>query len=555
MSDSDQHAAPDPDGQAALARGRECYAQRAWADAYAALSLADRRSQLADQDLECLSLSALLIGRDEDGFVYLERLHQRYLDGGAIAAAVRCAFWSGFRLFAMGEMARAGAWLGRADRLVESSATDCVERGYLLLPVAYRHAGAADHQAAYAIAGAALAIGERHRDRDLIALARNIQGRALVKQGEIEAGLALMDESMLAASSGELSPVVTGLVYCSLIAGCHQVFALGRAREWTQALARWWQTQPQLVAFTGACKVHRVELLQLDGAWPEAIDEARRATSELHCANERSAAADAYYQAGEIHRLRGEDAQAEEAYRSANQLGREPQPGLALLRLAQARPDLALQSIRRILGATKERLQRARYLPAFIEIMLATGALEDARSGSRELREIAALCNSEFLTAMVDHAEGAICLAEGDAQAALAPLRRALSVWQRVAAPYIVARLRVLVSRACSALGDEDGASLELDAARRVFEQLGAAPDLASLSPPGKPATAASHNLSPRELQVLLLVAAGKTNKQIARELGVSEKTIDRHVSNIFSKLDVPSRAAATAFAYERGLI
>jgi DNA-binding CsgD family transcriptional regulator len=539
-----------------LARARIHCANLAWADAHAAFVLADQREKLGVEDLERLAQAAMLIGLTEEALATSERLHQAYFEAGSFAQAARCAFWAGFRLSALGERGRAGAWMSRAQRLVERLGGECSVRGYLLLPTVHRHVAAGQFVDAYAVATQALEIGECYADRDLIGFARNMQGRTLLRMGKLDEGLRLMDEVMLAATSGELSPTMTGLVYCSLIAGCQQAFALDRASEWTHVLERWWQAQPQIVAFTGACLVHRAELLQLNGAWAQAIVEAGRATTPILCAAEPQAAADAHYQQGEIYRLRGEHALAEAAYRDASQLGREPQPGLALLRLAQGRLDAATQAIRRVLSSAQAPLQRVQYLPAFCEIMLAADALDEARNAGRELDEIATSFGGEFLMAMAAHAQGALSLAEGNPQAALAPLRRALGPWQRVAAPYIVARLRVLVARACRALGDEDGAALELDAARGVFQQLGAAAalaDLASLT--GAAADTAQHNLSPRELQVLRLIAAGKTNKLIARELGLSEKTIDRHVSNILTKLDVSSRAAATAYAYEHKLI
>jgi DNA-binding NarL/FixJ family response regulator len=257
-----------------------------------------------------------------------------------------------------------------------------------------------------------------------------------------------------------------------------------------------------------------------------------------------------------VHRLRGEFAAAERGYQSASQGGAEAQPGLALLRLAQGRTDAAAAAVQSALSATTDRFQRTRLLPAYVEIMLAAGDLEKARDACRELQQAAGSIDAGVLGAMVAHACGAVELAQGDARSALASLRRAFEVWQRIEAPYLVARVRMLAGLACRVLGDEEGARLELDAARALFEQLGAAPDLAhiaSLTPDAPPGR--GHGLSARELQVLRLVAAGKTNKAIAAELCLSEKTIDRHMSNIFTKLDVSSRAAATAFAYQHELI
>ena len=368
-------------------------------------------------------------------------------------------------------------------------------------------------------------IGERCGDADLIACARHDQGRIRIQQGQVEKGLALLDEVMVAVTAGELSSLVTGLMYCSVIQACQEVYAFGRAREWTAALAQWCEEQPEMVAFTGVCRVHRAEIMQLRGAWQEAIEEAQRARERAQGVG-RQAAAAALYQQAEVHRLRGEFAAAEEAYRSASQWGLEPQPGLALLRLAQGRTDAAVAAIRRAVGATADRLQRTKLLPAHIEIALAVGNIRKRAAPATSWRRSPASFDTGVLGAMAAHARGAVELAEGDPHAALGSLRRAFEVWQQVEAPYAAARVRVLIGLACRALGDDDGGGLELDAARAVFEQLGAAPDLARIDALIQGASSVHrHGLTPRELQVLRQVAAGKTNKAIAAELCLSEKT------------------------------
>jgi DNA-binding CsgD family transcriptional regulator len=419
-----------------------------------------------------------------------------------------------------------------------------------------QHLGVGDCAAAYATAASAAEIGDRFGEADLIACARHLQGRSLVQQGEIADGLALLDEAMVAVTAGELSPLMTGLIYCSVIEGCRQVYALGRAREWTAALAAWCEAQPEMVAFTGACLTHRAEIMQLHGAWQDAIEEAERACARCLQAANRQAAAAAFCQQAELHRLRGEFAAAEKAYRSASQWGWDPQPGLALLRLAQGRTEAAAAAIRRAVSAATDWPQRTRLLPAQVEIMLAVGDIQAAQDACRELAAIAQSVDAGALEAIAAHARGAVELAAGDARAALGSLRRAWQLWQEVEAPYLAARVRVLLGLACRALGDDDGAELELDAARATFEPLGAAPDLARVATLARAvASGRPHGLTRRELQVIRMVAAGKTNKTIAAELFLSEKTVDRHVSNILTKLDVPSRAAATAYAYQHKLI
>jgi DNA-binding CsgD family transcriptional regulator len=552
-----ENADPRASTPADRERGRALYAARAWAQAYDTLARADRVEALDVDDLERLAWAAGLSGHDDDNRDYLERVYQACLGTGEAERAARAAFWIGFRRAALGETASASGWFERARRLVECQSGECVVAGYLLLPEIRRLVAARDYEQAALAAARAADIGKRCGDVDLTIFARNAQGRILVTLGRLDEAFPLLDEAMLSASRGELSPGITGLVYCSAIAACNSVYAVERSREWTNALTRWCEQQPELVPFSGACLVHRAEIMRLGGAWPEAFDEARRAGEGLAAKFDAGVGGEASYQQGEIHRLRGKLALAEEAFRVASSLGREPQPGLALLRLAQNRSDAALSSIRRLV-ASADPLARTPFLPALVEICLRSDDLDGARAASDELVAIAARYNTDALVALAAGCRGEVLVAERDTDAAITQLRDAFRVWQRVGAPYEAARVRVALARACLLAGDADGASLELDAARTVFERLGAAPDIAALdslarpspTPPGR-----DHPLTARELEVLRWVAKGKTNKAIARELHLSEKTVDRHVSNILAKLDVPSRSAATAYAYERDLV
>lgn len=535
----------------ALIRGRTLYDERAWRDAYEALSQADEVEPLGWDDLDKLAWAAALSGRDDAFLATLERLCASLCEAGECARAARCAFWISMRLMDLGEVGSASGWLERARRLGEQVDGECAEHGYLLVPTMFQQLGAGDPQAAERSGAEAAAIGERLDEPDLVALARMGQGRARARQGRVADALPLLDEVMVAATTGELSPLVTGVVYCNVIATCQQVYVVDRAREWTHALAEWCDEQPQLVPFTAHCFVHRSEVMQLDGRWPEALDEADRACRRVSNHADRAAHADACYQRGEIHRLRGEWDRAEAAYREASGLGKEPQPGLALLRLAQGQVRAAAGAIRRVLDTATATWQRARFLPAYTEIHLADGDVDAAHEAADELEQIASRYGIATLGAMASNARGAVLLAEGDATGAARRLRDGFRAWQSLGAPYIAARIRVLLARACRELGDAEGAELELAAAREVFERLGAAPDLAALA--GRPLR--DHGLTQRETEVIRLVAAGLTNKAIAAELGVSERTIDRHVSNILVKLDVSSRTAATAYAYEHGLV
>ena len=544
------------DAREEIERGREAYARRAWAEAHESLSHADQTAGLGVEDVELLATSASIIGCIDEYLGLLERVHHASLDTGDGLRAARAGFWIGMNLAVRGDMGPAGGWFARAQRLVERERRDCVERGYLLMPVAFQRQAAGDYDAAYAAAAEGAEIGDRFADAGLTAAAVHLQGQIRIKQGRVEEGLGLLDEAMVAVTAGEVPPMFTGIVYCGVIAACEEAFEPRRAREWTNALARWCEEQPQLVSFTGRCLAHRAGIMQLHGAWPDALAEARRARERCEQAMNRAATGQALYQEGELHRLQGDFAKAEAAYRDASRYGREPQPGLALLRLQQGNGDAAAAAVRRILGETTEPLQRAALLPAYIEIMLAEGNVEEARSASAELMETAARSESAMLTAIAAYARGWVALAEGDAQGALAALRRAGQVWQELDAPYEVGCVRVLVGLACRGLGDGDTAVLELEAARTAFEGLGAAPDLVRVDSLMRPALHGStHGLTTRELEVLRLIAAGNTNREIAAALVVSEHTVARHVQNIFAKLRVSSRTAATAFAFEHDLV
>jgi len=538
----------------ALDRGRKSLQKQAWRAAFDQLSAADRQAPLEPVDLVELSKAAHLIGRQTASLDLLARAHQGFLGRGETRPAARSAFWLGFISLVSGEPAQASGWLSRAERLLDGQ-PDCVEKGYLLLPVGYRSVHGGDAAVAYEAFVEAAAVGERFGDSDLLTLARQGQGRALIRQGETARGVALLDEAMVAVRAGEVSPIVAGGVYCSLIDACSEIFDLRRAQEWTSALDQWCRSQPDLVPYRGHCLIRRAELMQLHGAWQDALAESQQACEQFSQPNPRPEAGAAFYRLAELYRLRGQFAEAENAFRQASRLQRTPQPGLAQLRFAQGQLDAANVAIRRILEELLEPAARTSALDAYVEIVLAAKDVSAARAAAGELAEIAGRFNAPLLHAVSDRALGAVSLAEGDAKAALAALRQSWITWCELEAPYEAARVRVLMALAYRELGNHDAADLELDAACQAFQRLGAAPALACVEALTHKNLPDGGTLTEREVQVLKLVASGRTNRAIASKLGINEKTVARHLSNIFNKLGLSSRAAATAYAYQRQLV
>jgi DNA-binding CsgD family transcriptional regulator len=540
-----------------LEQGRRSYRAEAWRKAFESLSRADAIQPLGVEDLELLGRSAYMLGLDDDYVAALERAHQAFLDAGNLPRAARCTFWIGHSFLFRGEKARAAGWFARGQRLIETAQEDCVERGWVRIPVWLEEMARGEYERGYAAAAEVVEIGERFGDADLVWLGRDDQARALMRLGRVEAALRLVEEALAAATAGDLSPIVTGIVYCNTIIFCRAHYQLRHVRAWTSALTSWCERQPEMVAHNGLCLVHRAEMMLLEGDWDTALAESRRSADRFSMgALNQLARGAAFYCQGEALRLRGDFGAAEEAYRQASLHGREPQPGLALVRLAQKKEDAAAAAIRRVMGETTVPLARTGILPAYVEIMLALGSIDVARDACRELDEIAASLGYEAVDAMAAHARGSLALAEGRASDALLDLRRALAIWTELMAAYEVARVRVRIGLACRALGDEDTAALELEAARTTFEGLGAAPDLAWVeSVTQEPRAGATHGLTGRELQLLKQVAAGKTNKEIAADLSISEHTVARHVQNIFAKLGVSTRTEAASFAFAKRLV
>ncbi len=419
-------------------------------------------------------------------------------------------------------------------------------RGYLLIPSAIQRIVQGDPAAGDVTFTRAAEIARRFGDRDLASLACSGRGRALIRLGNLAEGVALLDEAMVAVIAGDVTPILAGDIYCIVLEACQETFDLRRAYEWTMSLGEWCAAQPGLVRYRGECLLYRAEVMQLHGKWNDAAQDAQDACELLAS---RPAAGAAFYRVGEIHRLRGEFAKAETAYTRANERGRKPQPGLSLLRLAQGEIDTSAASIRAVLLDTRVRAARARMLAAAVDILLAAGDLENARAAGTELAEIASPIGAPLLHAASAHATGAVRLAEGDIADASTSCAEAWEIWRELEAPYEEAQTCLLMAAVCERRGDQDGRRLELDAARKLFESSAPNPACSVASQFDRATHRPAGSLSEREAQVLRLIAAGKTNRDIGEALFISEKTVARHVSNIFDKLGVSSRTGAAAWA------
>ncbi len=511
---------------------------------------------LAPTDLERLAAAAYLAAEDDESEAALARAHQAYLERGDREGAARAAFWLAFGLLARGAMAPASGWLTRADRLLDEGAIDCVVRGYLLIPAGIHRVVQGDPGAALELFERAAEIARRFGDRDLAALACSCRGRALIRLERVDDGLARLDEAMVSVIAGDVTPVLAGDIYCSVLEACQELLDVRRASEWTSALARWCASQQDLVRYRAECLVYRAELMQWRGDWTAAEQDARDACDLLRAGRGRAAIGAAYYRLGDIHRLRGAFSRAEEAYTRAHACGRKPQPGLALLHLARGDTAAAASAIRSVLLEARTRVLRTRALAAAVDILLAAGDVDGARAAAGELTDIATAVGTPLLRAMSAHARGAVLLSDGDVEGASAALRQAADLWRELGLPYDEAQTTLLLADVCQRRGDGAGRRLELDAARQLFTQLHAEAGLTQVAHrlEGERQRPAGP-LSEREAQVLCLIAAGKTNRAIAQELFIAEKTVARHVSNIFDKLGLSSRAAATAWAYEHHLV
>jgi DNA-binding CsgD family transcriptional regulator len=543
----------------ALDQGRSAFARRQWRTACARLSAADRDASLEPADLERLATAAYLVGHDDHAVTLWARLHHQCVDRGDLERAVHWSYWLSIVQLVHGERAQATGWLARARRLDSAPREASAVQGYGEVVDGLLAMGSGDITDAAARFAAVVALADRFDDSDLLALGLLGQGQALIMQNKVVEGAARLDEAMLGITAGKVSPVLAGIVYCAVILTCQRTFDLARAHEWTRQLDAWCAAQPDLAPFRGECLVHRSEVLQARGDWSGALDEAAKARDHLAGRSE-AVVGRACYQQGELHRLRGEFDAAEQMFRDADRYGCEPQPGLSLLRLGTGDIHDAAAALRRAVDVAVDvpgpagGLSRPRLLGPLIEIQLALGDTAGAHKAADELAAVAAKMNTPYLAAASAHSSGAVLLAEGETQAAQARLREAWMLWQQLEMPYEAACVRVLLAQVCRRLDDRETARMHFDAARAVLERLAAAPALAQLERVAMEAEPGG-GLSQREREVLALVAAGRSNRQIATSLSISEHTVARHMSNIFDKLGVNSRTAATTYAHTHKLI
>ena len=498
----------------------------------------------------------MLTGHDAEADAVRERAHHAFLDTGDFDGAARVAFWLGLSLLMRGEASRGRGWFGRMRSVVPARAfEDSVWRGYALLNEGMHALYAQAHTESLDVLSRATEIAHEHNDIDLELLARNGHGQALLAVGRTHEGMAELDQMLVLATGTDANPQAVGQVYCAAIMVCRGCLDIERSAEWTQALDAWCEEQPDLIPYRGQCLVHRSEVLQLRGDWQGASDDIDTMITQLADYPTDLAAGLALYQRGELHRVRGEFGRAEADYREALRAGHDPQPGLALLRLAQGRAETALMSLQRALDESPHVFVRARLLPAAAEAAIAAGEGSRARTIGNELADEAQRHDSAYLRAVAAATMGMVLLAEGAPAEALPHLRTGLHEWLTMRAPYEAARCRVLLARACRLLGDTESAELEAQSATQAFTELGAHHDLALLMSETHPTDARPDGLTPREVEVLRALATGQSNREIAEQFVLSERTVARHVANLFVKIGVNSRAAATAYAYDHRMV
>lgn len=485
----------------------------------------------------------------------MEQSHGECLRQGEIDSALRVAFWLGLMLRNNGKKAMSNGWLARGERILKETHSEAESvNGLFLIPHALEALGSGNPYKARELFEQATMVGVRSGDASLKVLGRLGLGQTFIVQSEVLKGLRLLDEMMVTVQSEEVYPVVNGIVYCAVIEMCRKVWDIRRAKEWTSELTRWCEEQPGIVPFKGQCLIHRSEIYQLYGDWIKALEEIKNACAWLTAG--LPAAGEAYYRKAELLRLKGDFKDAHDGYLQASKLGRRPQPGLALLHLAKGQRKEAVAGIQNALNETSDKRKRAELLPVAVTVMLSARQMDEAKKASEEMLSIATECDVPYLTAMAAHGAGQVAFETGEMKQALKYLQEALPCWHTLHFPYETARSRELKGRIYSALGDASNAESEFEAAKWTLQQLQAIPDLARVEQLlTKKKDHNNYGLTLREMQVLDQIALGKTNRLIAASLFISERTVDRHVSNLFNKLGVSSRVSAITFALQNNLV
>lgn len=535
-----------------LIQGREAFRRHEWEAARDRLSAPDL-ADLDPADLHALATASYLVGDLGTSVQAWQQAFQVHSNAGDYLAAARDALWLTLVLVSSGNEAVGRGWQARAARLLDAEPEDVAERGYLELHLMFQQIFSGHFEEGFELAVRVAESGRRHREPDLIATGLVCQGRMLMYSGRVPEGLALLDEALAGVAAGEVSPIVAGTTFCTMIDACQEIDDYRRMTDWTRMLTRWCEQQPDLLLFTGQCAVHRAQIMRVQGAWSDALEELALAQARYEVQEQGGAVGDVHYERGEVLRLQGDFAAADASYAAADDFGHDPQPGLTLLWLSSGRVDAAVAAVRRMIEEAPDPVHRSRVLSAAAEVLIAGDDTDGAAAAAEELDQIATSFGSAALSASAAYALGCVYLARSDPGAALPHLRLAWRGWLDLGARYHAAWARARIGLAFRAMGDEDSARAELVVAGRTFDELGAAPaqrEVERLLGGGRP-----DGLTARELEVLRLVAAGRTNPQIATELFLSEKTVARHLSNIFGKTQVTSRTAAAAYAFQHRLV
>jgi DNA-binding CsgD family transcriptional regulator len=532
-----------------LTRARQLHRASRWKAACVEYAAADAVAPLSVDDLAAFAESAQVSARGDEAVTLLHRLFDLRVGAGEFDDAAQVAFWLWWVLVNTDQVARANGWLQQTTRILGPDLTTSL---WLAIPEAMLHGTTGDLARVDELLGAIVESGHG----EVVPWALSLWGHVLIEDGRLHDGLDRLDEAMATLLDEGLSPRVTPWVYCAGVGGCFLARDFARARAWNQSMIKWLDTLSSLGgAYLGNCRIYRSRLMCLNGHWQDALDEITAVCDDLDGFPGRICG-HAHYQLGEIQRLRGEGEAAENAYRRAAGLGCAVQPGLALLRLAEGDGHAATAGIRRALTEVSAKPDRVDLLKAAVTIHLETGQIGAARDALDQLERLTADLTAPVIEAERCTVRSAVLLAEGDAGGALPLLRWAVDIWQEQDAPYELAKLNVLIGRACRALADQDGARLQFSAARETFERLGARPDLAQLDRVVASVDAETgHGLTQREIEVLRLIARGRTNRAIANELHLSERTVHRHVANIFTKLAVDSRTAAVAYGIKHRIV